>query len=240
MPEDNFERKADEELSLLKRRERAGIPSEEHISYVVQQNVPSVRSDIIARFRGEPNITLLKQLLERYKLGVQKNVGVNLSKPFLCATFLSRSLGDHLTSEARNAFNENDMGKFRFFYDFLTGLKQSLDRPVRAEAELSDVGEEGRLKVVSYEGDRLKIPVEEQAEQYLNMREKDAESLKLLCKDDSGFLLMNDFAERVKTGSWHISAYQAKEYVLAGAELARDLYKELYEIAAPLYPQKKS
>lgn len=207
MPDDNFERKADQELSWFERRERAGIPSQEQITFLMQQNVLAVRSDIIASYTGEQNVALLKQLLGQYKSDVQKNMGISLSKPLLCATFLSSNVGYQLMSEARNAFNEDNMGKFRLFYDFSACLIQSLSRVMIAEAGLSDVGEGQRLKVVSYEGDRLKIPVTEQAQQYLHTKEEDAESLELLRKDHSGFLLMDDFVERVKAGRRVITAY---------------------------------
>lgn len=79
------------------------------------------------------------------------------------------------------------------------------------------------------------LSIAQETEEYLKMRSSGAKSLEHLRDDPSGFMLMD-----ASVGMVNVDSFQAREYVTAGAELARDLYKILYEIAAPLYPEKPS
>lgn len=236
MAEDGVEKTFRELIKLDIRRKEAGQPSQEQIDSIMREFFPSVRSNIIDEL-GERRSALLEYLTQY--MNVQKNARKSLSKPFLCATFLEKNVSDECMDAARNANSGDSIEKFRFFFDFAIGLKMVLSRVVRAEDELSDRGEERRLKVAFYESKALNMPAGEAAEEYLHMRRDAVDSLTLLRKDPSGFLLLDSCVEKVKAGSDLPVDLYTKEYVVAGAELARDLYKKVYEIAEPLYPQQK-
>lgn len=235
MVEDGFEKESRERINLRIRRDEAGNPSQEQIDYVMQEVVPLVRSGFIDGI-GEPRRVF--DDLSKFKLDEQKN-GTSLSRPLLCAyTLFLYEVCDKFIGLARRADSENDIEQFRFFFDFGRGSELVLHSIFGAEEGLSDRGEESRLEATSLASKMLDISTGEAAEGYLRMKRDETYSLGLLRQDPSGFLLLDSVVEKVKADSdFHIGLH-TKEYVLAGAEVARDLYKKIYEIAAPLYPEK--
>jgi hypothetical protein len=57
--------------------------------------------------------------------------------------------------------------------------------------------------------------------------------------EEAMILLESNIAEKIENNTDLIkNKFQSKEYVLLGVKLALDLYKEVYQISAPLYPNQ--
>lgn len=233
----NVEGEFDEIIRLDGRRRDVGEPSREQIDFIKKNFIPMVRSRFIGGL-GERSRIL--DDLSQYRLDAQRIMGRSLSRPLLCASFSLDDVGEQCMDAARGADSENDIEKFRFFFDFAIGSRLVLKSISQAENELHDSGEDMRLKVASYTGSVLNRSTSEVAEKYLFMRKESADFLDFLRRDPSGFLLLSSLVEKVEAGSDLRIKHCTKEYVLGGAEISRDLYKELYGIAAPLYPQGQS
>jgi len=236
MAEYDAEKDYDERSKLAIRRNEAGNSSQEEIDYVMQKAFPLLRSDFIDGL-GEPRRAF--EYLSKYKLDEQKN-GTSLSRPLLCAIFLLNNLSDKFMDTARHADSENNIEQFRFFYDFGIGSQLVLHSIFQAEEGLSDRGEDTRVSFLSHVSKKLSKTTGEMVEEYLRMKRDETDSLGLLREDPSGFLLLDSLVEKVKADSDLRIGLHTKKYVLAGAETSRDLYKKIYEIAAPLYPEKQS
>ena len=57
-------------------------------------------------------------------------------------------------------------------------------------------------------------------------------------KEDGGLSLIDAAIEQIQKNPF--KSVQAKEYVIAGAKCARDVYERINELAAPLYPQNSA
>lgn len=106
MSEDRVAREFDEAIKLSEERARFGKPSKEQIDFAMQQTVPSVRSEFISSFREKQKIALLKQDLQKFRSDVQRKWGLELSRPFLCATYLIKNMSDQFLDAARDVFKE--------------------------------------------------------------------------------------------------------------------------------------
>lgn len=212
------EREVAPRLFLLE-RQQAGKPTQEEIDSVMRERIPQMQLEAVEGYlKSKESLADLSEL----KSKAEKDI----SQTALCATFVLTELGIAYSESARQRFAEKDMRHFRFNFDFAAGAKAVADRVIAAEKEMAGKPDEFRA-------------VGGEANKYLDMRDEDHKSADLLQKDPTGFLLINDLISRVGQGTWPIAAFQAQEYFLAGAEIARDLYVRLYSTAVPLYPNTK-
>ncbi len=243
MTEGLSERRLDELGKLLKLRVAAGKPPSDEIDFVMREIVPPETSNILSKHVG--NREKAFKALSGYQSVFQENKNLpRVSKPHLCASFLITNVYEVLYEVcwdmSKELSDSNKVRLFRFLYDFETGIGFSLSRIVDAEEEIAGKAEDGSTRRISAIGEKYGVPMGVQIETYLGQRSADKESAGFLTKDPSGFSLMDDSVERAKTGlSSDIDPSQATEYIVAGAEVSRDLYKELYGIAAPLYPEQQ-
>lgn len=236
MAEDSVEGEFDKMIILTEKRKEAEKPSQEQINLVMQKKWPSLKSDIMCIFGEESEIL---KYFRQCKSGMEKNVRKRMSRPLLCATILNRHLTDWSIDEARVADSKGNKEKFIFLFDFAIGSQLVLTSIIRAEDELSDRGEDQRLQVSSYMNKTPNKPTSKMTKEYLYMKREDDGLLRLLLKDPSGFLLVDSLVKRAETDTALLD-FCVKEYLLAGAETAGDLYKKFYKIAAPLYLEKPS
>lgn len=225
-----------EEAILLFERKKAGIPLPWEIKRVMREVFPLVQLDLMEYYRRSAEV--LEHLGEEKNL-LRENTGENLSRPSLCATFLLSEISNQYMNVAKDAYEKRNTEKFRFFFDFAAGSNRVGGSILVAEHELSYRGEKERLRVES-RGSILGMPASEIAEIYLGRKREADNFSKLLLEDPLGFLLVDRVVKEVEADPDLYKASQAKEYVLAGVHASRDLYKKLYRIAAPLYPEKPS
>jgi len=77
----------------------------------------------------------------------------------------------------------------------------------------------------------------DQANDYLSMIRNDAKLAERIILDPSGFSLVGETVKKVEDVLISNKKF-IREYFAAGAALTRDIYKKVYEFAAPLYPEK--
>lgn len=239
MTEKNFEGTLGRLVGLKAIRKSVGEPSSEEIGKM-RGEFPKVKSVC------ENAIAISKDII----LTSFSQNRTNFSIPGFCATVLVKQIRDRLLVKAEEIINEIDINEknvedFRYIFDLAFGFGLPLNRVLAAEGELSDGGEESRLRILAYQSENYGIPVTEEVDTYLFMKKFDSDALKLLIKDKSGLELIDDLINKIKSNSsvedMGITDGMSKEYVIAGAELARDIYRQLCQMIDPSVPpeQKK-
>ena len=126
---------------------------------------------------------------------------------------------------------------FCFNWDLYWGVLLTVSSIPAAESEMSGEFDQTVAPPLSETCKALDLSVAKEVEEFLELKDSAKEGSQSLKKDPTGLSLVNSWVERFRSGDERVVAnYHSKEYVLAGAELARDLYEKFYQIAAPLYP----
>lgn len=220
MTERNFEGKLSRLVDLKRIRKLVGVPSSKEIEDMQRYFHPRVKSMCQKVITEGKDIILASYSQNR----------ANFSIPGFCATVL-KQVRDQLLGKAEENINEGKAGNFRYIFDFAFGFGLPANRVLAAEGELSGIGEETRLRILAHQSENYDTPITEEADTYLFMKKFDGEALRLLIKDKSGLELIDNLINKIKSNSSaEDMGGMSKEYVLTGAELARDLYRQLYEI----------
>lgn len=222
-------------FSLLSVRQRLGVPSEEVSISIMQQLYPAIVSKYTSLLTDKD--LCLKGLMDSRMLHEKK--GEKISRVRNCVSLV---LGTVSISSERNAEKFiNSEESFKFFFDFSVGSRMPLESMLLAEDELIGEAENSRLEAVSRTGKVMDFSVADESEFYLFLKKEATGAVEMLKKDPTGFLLVDNCAKRIGDFSKSISVNpsMSRKYMFAGAELARDLYKKVYEISAALYPQEK-
>jgi hypothetical protein len=216
-----FERKQDRIIELAKTRRLVGNPSAPEIEAFLYTfpRLKSACKDAITM-----NEDAILEGFSRYK--------ANISIPRFCASLLSMHVGNGFLETAEGHFVGDRIELFRSFHDLGVGSNLVLGGILAAENELSNLGEESRIFECQIED--YNFSATQEVEAYLLMKKLDREALGLLLKDKTGKLLIDDLVNKIRLGSLFQDMHQkgsvTKEYVVAGAELAGDLYKQVYGI----------
>ncbi|OGH24549.1 MAG: hypothetical protein A3B47_03650 [Candidatus Levybacteria bacterium RIFCSPLOWO2_01_FULL_39_24] len=226
------ERNLEKERADLKAiRISLGPPSTEERSYFVKNIIPKMH------FAPEEFNEAIERLSE-FKSTIEKH-NINFSRPALCSKFIYVEMNGYFMDLIKEALNDKDMAGVRFRYDFLEGIERATAIILVGDNELSEVGESNRLQSLSSQ-ENSDYALSEKAGAYIWSKTRARNYSNILIKDPSGFLLMDFGAEETQADlDSGLYGPLCREYVLGGAQLARDLYKEVYKIAAPLYPEKQ-
>lgn len=222
-------------LKADSKRAQIGRPLPREIILTLNTILPSVKKNLSEKLSGDG---VREQLME-FKLNVEKNLGIGLSRSSLCANFIySRAeslLWNREEAVNKQIFEQEDEESFRFFYDFLEGLGLVLGPLVAVENQ--DICEKVTIAQLSCISEAFDISVSDEVDCYLSIKDSDRFVSELLGKDHSGFLAVDILTGKIKADRENL--FSAKEYILAGAETARDLYKKLHRIIELLYPDRK-
>lgn len=100
-----------------------------------------------------------------------------------------------------------------------------------AEGEISGEAQANIAETVSTVGEIFSTPTSEQAQRFLMYQKEAKKDADLLKQDPSGFTLIDDY---LKDLAEETLTPLSEEYVMAGAKLAADLYKSVYQISRKL------
>lgn len=225
---------------LIETRIGMGITSDNEVKWVMQNVYPRVAR---SKYRA-----LLKDRNKTFKgLSVSKATheedGCKMSRVMNCVSIVLGTLAIDFRNSAAECLvdeklaDEDKKKYFKFFFDLSMGSQSSLYPLMTAENELRGTAEEQKLESVSYVGKTMNISMGGQGDHYLRLKIESAEALKLLIADPRGFLLADTMLEKIKDAS--VFPNMTRAYLIAGAELAGNLYKKVYEIAEPLYHQQR-
>lgn len=137
-----------------------------------------------------------------------------------------------LFNMAGKAFYNGEKEQFRLFFDTAEGFN-ILAALILAEKELTGTGEEYRLEKMASIDKEFGLSESEAMETYLRIVKFDTDLLKFLQKDNSGTSLVNHLSDTIKSDFKLRSDFISTDYLSAGAELARDLYRKMYQIINP-------
>jgi len=216
---------AKETLFLIAQRESVGKASPAETSRFMNDELALLRKKLIGDYADERYVTYLLETIK-----TQNESGISASRLSLSASAVLVS-AIRLQEFAKQSFDSKLIPGYRFLFDFYIGMRHTLnalllaDNESRAETQIVDV--------VSSAADVLTTTIPEQADAYLSVKERVKQDAALLKEDPSGSSLLDNHLQRVNSGEF-LWESQSKDYVLAGATLAAELYRSVYKISAKL------
>lgn len=159
----------------------------------------------------------------------------------LCTVALDNQMLKNYLTWAHDGFIHNDIPYFRFMFDFAwgssfiwRGIQEAVDSAEQTPEESDEFVRSQAAQVKNAFGvsDNTR-----EVEMGIVLKIKNLLEARVLIQEDPrGFSLVDTYVTRFReTPEQVLNPSQAKEYALLGAEVARDLYKEMYRIATPLY-----
>lgn len=221
-------------FQMIAMRERAGNPSSFEITTCLSTIATRLREDTTHRIVSNKG-AILEYLAETKQHAEQSGHG--LSRPMLTVNFLNDAMLPLCMSLAKRSLLEGSMPAFRFAVDFAVGIAGILGRVKVSEFDIAGDADNIAVRLLSEKTRALKQnkSISDETDQYLALRSEMNKVGKQLIEDPTGFRLVDSHVVKLESDA-RIDTRQAREYVLAGAKLARDLYKELYQMTKDLYP----
>lgn len=120
------------------------------------------------------------------------------------------------------------------WFDIEYGVRETVSRIFVAERAIAE-GPDAPITDIVNHSPRDSVSAVDDAEYYLHLQKIVSEAVALLKEDPSGFLLLDTFVGQLKAGQTRfISPDRTPEFVVAGAELAQRIYKEIYPLSERL------
>lgn len=214
-------------------RERVGRPSPKEEARYIGMVFPPIRDRYLAAISSDlsgKSSTLL-EILESEKRELE-GTSRKVSRPYLCALSV-RGLMDFCYERALEELNENDIAGFRFDYDLASGLAIPIGRIIMSEAEIGGRFDELIVPAIAKLSDKTEGVGNEVEDYFLHRKSVEADAA-ILQADPTGSRLVRKEVEELKRYSNPPKGWSLK-YLIAGAELSRDLYQGFYQISGKLY-----
>jgi len=213
-------------LLLIAQREIAGKASPAETSRFMDTELPLLRRKLVEDYSDEEYVTYLLDTIKTQK----EESGVSASRLALSASAVLTS-AIQLQEFAKQSFEGKLIPGYRFLFDVYIGMRHTLNALLLADSESR--AETQIIDVVSSASDVLSTTIPEQADAYLFVKERVKQDAALLIEDPSGSSLLDSHLRQLESGEF-LRESQSKDYVLAGATLAAELYRSVYEISAKL------
>jgi hypothetical protein len=225
------------ELDLVIARMDSGKPSSEEVSYYLKEELGILKNILEQKLKKDDII----EELSDFKRAEEKKLSTSVSRVVFCIGFVATIIQNNTNDKMLQSLDVGNLGDFRFLHDIEKGAALTLSSIFDAEVEQSGKGEESRLDSIAEVSSEFNLDMGDETELYLALKRNAINDAGYLARDLSGFSLADELVERLKTGTTTALIYdfESIKYISAGAELARDLYKQLYQISAPLYPQEQ-
>jgi hypothetical protein len=227
------------------RRERLARywqPSKKEISKA-RLWVPPLRKAMVEEPTKNPDRSI--EFLKEGKLVLEKALGRPFSKPALAAAAI-RNIGIQLQRDASMNFKNRNILAFVFCHDVNTGMlgvayaidtaEEVIRRGVDDVVLESELDNKASLPNVG-----INIPVNQPIEGHLRATTDFVDAAILLKEDQTGFLLVEEAAKRLKgkKSRFRISARfpygPVRDFITIGADLAEQSYKIHYRLADKIY-----
>src|SRR3989338_2600069 len=213
-------------------------PSVQEVELTMNDLYPNVVGKVTALFA---NRELILKMLARNKASYKsrgeeisrRQNSISLVADIMVYTFQNAAV------QFRDDPKDVDHRFFKFYFDFSQGSRVPLAMMEIAENESYGLGEDLRLASIAAPSEITGIEnaAGDQANDYLSMIRNDAKLAERIILDPSGFSLVGETVKKVEDVLISNKKF-IREYFAAGAALTRDIYKKVYEFAAPLYPEK--
>lgn len=222
------------EIRLMALRQAMGRPPTSEVDRFLRY-VPELRRDAFRVVRDNKD-AILQEFQRLRSDGLDH--GITQSKPYLCAVF-TRTIAGGPLKRAEECLKERQIPGFRFFYDVYNGMSNTSATIAAAEDELRGGSDQAILAYLdnTRSAFNAELSITEDAETYANFSVIVSDLAKNLQSDPTGFSLVDYYISMLAEFQKGSSSKTSPKYELVGAELARDLYKELYGMAGELYPQ---
>lgn len=220
-------------FALIPSRRGVGRPSFNEVSSMLSVQLPPVRYFAIAAVSGDQR-EVLRQSLASLKAHVPRFENPNPADAAgLTAWYLYAAVMPGFVEQARTANMTGNIPFFRFCFDFTRGMFLVINDVTSAHGELEGDTMDDKARQYYVEMDAMSgTNLAEQ--RFAREKARALAGANLLREDPSGFALVDSFVMQLKRFGMMEDPSQSKAYVVAGAELTRDLYKGVYDIAKDL------
>lgn len=214
-------------------REAIGKPSVDEINEMMTREYPKVVKNAYDCVSNQQQLLAFSL---RLKSEISQRNGVAPSRRSLCVGVLRYKISDNLKRSFTDALMRNDIPSFRFYFDMDEGFKGLLGFILTTEKLTREDIETVVQKEIASISQDPEAPEASEEERYMAVKDYIEGNVKLLSEDPTGFLLLDTLFTRMKQNKSLFPSDETPEYSLAGAKLAVDLYKWVYEATGSLYP----
>lgn len=218
------------------------IPVED-ANNVVNTVFNPMRHQLLEGTRQDPDF--FRERLSGDRKAFIREHGYVPSNPHLCTNFIIFRICQAAWDSAEQDFTAGNIPRVIYEIDYAHGTFVTLSSIDIAETALS-LGEQSSTETVNYveESSGRELTSAEASDIYIASIRNQESAVKSLKEDPSTFKLIDEYVEEMKSYARNIREgvnpkgrmrrmhpYQVPEFVVAGAELGRDLYKLIYPLA---------
>jgi len=154
--------------------------------------------------------------------------------PCICASYINRRIRKwrgHRCEELTHHDIVNNKEDLRFILDYSFGIELALSPLEKIRMEHEGGGESVKFEDANMRAKKRGFSTGDTAEYYLHLTDKANKLRDRLLKNPTGIALIEHAIEEIKEGSAElkIGKFRNGEYVLAGAEAAKNLYEKLHQ-----------
>ncbi len=220
-------------LSMMSSRRGVGRPNFNEVTSMLRAQVPPVRDFSLAAVSDNQR-EALKRSLASLKAHVSQPEKPNPAESAgLTAWYLYATVVPGFVEQTRRADMTGNLPFFRFCYDFTRGMMHVLNDVISAHGEIEGDTTDDKAKQYYAEMDAMS-GTNLAEERFARGKTRAQAGSNLLREDPSGFSLVDSSVMQLRRLGVMEDPCQAKAYVIAGAELIKDLYKPVYDIAKDL------
>lgn len=220
----------------------------EYANDVVNTVFNQMRHQLLEDTRQNPDF--FREWLTGTRKALMEQHGNIPSNPSLCANFIVSRICQAAWDSAEKDFAAGAIPKVIYEIDYAHGTFITVSSIAIAITALR-LGERSSIETVNYveEASGRELPPAEASDIYIASVINQESAVKSLIDDPSAFQLIDKYVEEMKSYARKIRAgispkgyirrmhpYQVPEFVVAGSELGRDLYKLIYPLAEKLPP----
>ncbi|GEM_PF-3478397 len=163
-------------------------------------------------------------LRQREKMEREGTLNSNLR---LVARYILVMEGESSLLLADELLNKGNVRAFRFFFDMGFGITITLGKLISTEDELYRDWDEEQAKIDSML-ESVGVSVSDRVNATLINKQFDKKRLEILKKDPTGFLVLDEIMNEFKPGGEDLPNSICEQYVLFGANIARNQYRAIY------------
>ena len=231
----------------LQRKQYASLRprSADAAKYIITKYIIPDQEKFLTTLQSHPDD--VRTLLQQTRESIVVKPGETVTNRMVCATYVVDQVYSVLQNLAVGALNSDNLSSFLLYFDVADGVMEAVVSIYTGEAELNGVTADRQREGYALRGEYELTPLPPFVRQAGDQYEQAAVAriLSLLQQDPTGCSVVDDAVESMKVEAsgkpidriGSIESFQVPEFVVAGAEFGRQVYKEISGIARNVHDQ---